>query len=298
MPKNLDVRLVVFDWAGTTVDFGCFAPVEAFVKTFAQRGVVVTTAEARMGMGLHKRDHLRALLRQPEVSQRWYRATGRDWTENDLESLYNSFIPVQVETAAERSQLVPDLLECVAELRRRGIRIGTTTGYFRAAAERVYEAARLQGFDPDCAICAEDVPRGRPAPWMMFHIMEKVGIYPSCTVVKVGDTAPDIEEGRNAGAWSVGVTQSSSAAGCTEEEFAALSVPQRQAKLDAVRRQFLDAGAHAAIESLAELPSLIDRIVVCLRSSRDSLPEHPAKEANVQQVVFPSQTNALYTKAE
>jgi phosphonoacetaldehyde hydrolase len=268
LPKNLDVRLVVFDWAGTTVDFGCFAPVEAFVKTFAQRGVVVTTAEARMGMGLHKRDHLRALLHQPEVSQRWHRAAGRDWTENDLESLYNAFIPLQVDTVVGRSQLVPGLLECVAELRRRDIRIGTTTGYFRAAAERVYEAARGQGFTPDCAICAEDVPNGRPAPWMMFHIMEKVGIYPPCAVVKVGDTVPDIEEGRNAGAWSLGVTQSSSAAGCTPEELAALSAPQRQAKLDAVRKQFFDAGAHAVIDSLAELPGAIDRIVVRLHSSR------------------------------
>jgi phosphonoacetaldehyde hydrolase len=95
---------------------------------------------------------------------------------------------------------------------------------------------------------------------MIFRIMEKVGVYPPCSVVKVGDTVPDIEEGRNAGAWSVGVTRSSSAVGCTEDELAALSGPQRQAKLDDARRQFLDAGAHAVIDSLAEIPSLLDRL--------------------------------------
>jgi phosphonoacetaldehyde hydrolase len=101
---------------------------------------------------------------------------------------------------------------------------------------------------------------------MMFRIMETVGVYPSYTVVKVGDTVPDIEEGRNAGVWSVGVTRSSSAVGCTEEELAALSEPQRQAKLDDARRQFLDAGAHAVIDSLAELPSLVDQVAISLGS--------------------------------
>lgn len=259
---NSKVRLVVFDWAGTTVDFGSFAPVDAFVRTFAHHGVVVTPAEVRVGMGLHKKDHLRALLRQPDLSQRWNRAAGRDWTEEDLEALYTTFRPLQVETVAEHAQLVPGVLECVATLRRRDIRIGATTGYFRAAAERLSEAARRQGFVPDCSLCAEDVPVGRPAPWMMFRIMEKAGIYPPCTVVKVGDTIPDIEEGRNAGAWSVGVTRSSSTVGCTEEELAALSALQRRAKLDDARRQFLDAGAHAVIDSLADLPNVVDQFAV------------------------------------
>ena len=101
LSTNHEIRLVVFDWAGTTVDFGCFAPVDAFVRTFAHHGIAVTPAEVRVAMGLHKKDHLLALLRQPEVSQRWNRATGRTWTERDLESLYNTFIPLQMETVAE-----------------------------------------------------------------------------------------------------------------------------------------------------------------------------------------------------
>ena len=28
------LEAVIFDWAGTTVDYGCFAPVEAFIKAF------------------------------------------------------------------------------------------------------------------------------------------------------------------------------------------------------------------------------------------------------------------------
>src|SRR5206468_1552925 len=75
----LDIRLVILDWAGTTIDFGSRAPLTAFVRTFAQHGVTVTTAEARGPMGLPKRDHLRTMLQMPGVARRWREALGRDW---------------------------------------------------------------------------------------------------------------------------------------------------------------------------------------------------------------------------
>jgi phosphonoacetaldehyde hydrolase len=249
---------VVFDWAGTTVDHGCYGPVAAFVRVFAHHDVKVSTAEARGPMGLHKKDHLREMLRSPEITERWRRAHGRDWTECDVGVLYQDFIPLQLEVIDEHSRLVPGLLGCVAELRCQGIHIGATTGYFQAAAERVYDAARVQGYVPDHAVCAEDVPEGRPAPWMVFRIMEQLGVYPPATVVKVGDTVPDIEEGLNAGAWSVGVTRTSSEVGCTEAEWATLGPAERQARLTHARNKLLDAGAHAVLESLAELPALLD----------------------------------------
>jgi phosphonoacetaldehyde hydrolase len=266
MSASNEIRLVVFDWAGTTLDFGCFAPVDAFVRALAHHGVTVTPAEVRVGMGLHKKDHLRTLLSQPEISQRWHRATGRTWTEKELEAIYDTFVPHQLEAVAAHTQIVPGLMECVETLRQRGIRIGATTGYFRAAADCLYEAARRQGYVPDISLCADDMAVGRPAPWMMFRIMETLGIYPPNTVVKVGDTVPDIEEGRNSGAWSVGVTRSSSAVGCTVEELAALPAAVRQAKLDHARRVFFDAGAHAVIDSLADLPRAIDDFNLRLRS--------------------------------
>jgi len=255
-----EVRLVVFDWAGTTVDHGCFAPVAGFVRTFARHGVELAPSHVRGPMGLQKRDHLLAMLRMPEVARRWRDAHGRDWDDADVERLYQDFVPLQMEVLDEHSHLVPGLPECVAELRRRGVRIGGTTGYFREAAERVYRLAERQGFVPDCKVCAEDVPQGRPAPWMLFRVMEALRVYPAASVVKVGDTVPDIGEGLNAGAWSVGVTGSGSVVGCTPEELTSLSEDDRRARLAAARRMLLDAGAHAVIDSLGELPALLDDI--------------------------------------
>jgi phosphonoacetaldehyde hydrolase len=216
-------------------------------------------------MGLDKKDHLRSMLQDPEVARRWNQVHDQEAMAQDVEQLYHDFKLLQLEQIERHGRLVPGLSECVAELRRRGVRIGATTGYFREAAERVYRAARDQGFVPDCTVCSEDVPEGRPAPWMVFRIMEALRVYPSAAVVKIGDTVPDVEEGLNAGAWSIGVTSTGSDVGCTEEELAALPEGERRERLARARRLLLHAGSHAVIDSLAELPSLVDDLEARVR---------------------------------
>jgi phosphonoacetaldehyde hydrolase len=258
MREETGIALVVFDWAGTVIDFGCRAPLEAFMELFARQGVPLSVEEAAAPMGRHKKDHLRALLDNPDIRERWRKQHGRVWNEADLEALYQELAPLQLAAIERYTNLTPDVHECVAELRRRGIRIAGTTGYFRAAAERCAAAAQFQGYTPDCNVCGDDVPAGRPAPWMIFRCMEALGIYPPAVVVKVGDTLVDIEEGRNAGAWSVGMIDSSSLMGCTREELAALPLSELLRRREEIRTQLLAAGAHAVIESLVQLPPVID----------------------------------------
>ncbi len=260
MPRENRIRLVIFDWAGTTVDHGGRAPLAPFVRAFASCGVEITTEQARGPMGLSKKDHLRALLSLPVVAQRWRERHGGDATEDDVDELYRRFMPLQLEVIDEFAGLVPGLLACVAELRRRGIAIGATTGYFRDAAERVYRLAAEQGYRPDHCVCAEEVPAGRPAPWMVFRNMEALGVFPPSTVLKVGDTVPDIAEGLSAGAWSVGVVRSGSEVGCTEREWAVLPQPEQHQRLASCRAKLLAAGAHAVVDTLAELPAMVNEL--------------------------------------
>ena len=109
-------------------------------------------------------------------------------------------------------------------------------------------------------ICADDVPAGRPAPWMIFRAMEATGVFPPAAVVKVGDTVIDIEDGRNAGAWSVGVVDSSSEMGLTAEELAGLSATERERRREAVLNRYEEARCDAAIRTIDQLPSLVDEI--------------------------------------
>jgi phosphonoacetaldehyde hydrolase len=255
------IRLVVFDWAGTTVDHGCFAPVTPFREALRRHGVEVSIAEARAPMGLQKRDHLRAILRAPDVAARWRASHQRDWTEDDVSRVYEGdFVPLQLECVERSSELVPGLLETVASLRARGIKIGTSTGYFAEAAELAYAAAARQGYVPDYNVHPGMVSAGRPAPWMIFRNMEALGVYPPAAVLKIGDTIPDVEEGLAAGVWSVGVTRTGSDVGLTAEAFAALPAAEQQARLSAAAGTLRRAGAHAVIPSVQDLPDLIDHL--------------------------------------
>jgi phosphonoacetaldehyde hydrolase len=266
--KPNGIKLVLLDWAGTVLDFGCRAPAGAFVAAFAGAGVTVSITEARGPMGLHKKDHIRAMLKVPEIGQRWQGATGKAWTEADVDALYRTVTPMQVEAAKKHAELIPEVLACVAELRKRGIKIAGSTGYFREAAEVCYTAAERQGYKPDFAICADEVPAGRPAPWMIFRAMEALDVYPPTAVVKVGDTLIDIADGQNAGVWSVGVVDSSNEIGLSEAEWSALSEEDKDARRSVVHDRYAEAGADAGIDSLAELPELIDELNAILKAKQ------------------------------
>ena len=259
------IRLVIFDWAGTIADHGCFGPVAPFVKVFALKGIEVSVADARKPMGLHKRDHLCAMAEIPGIAAKWRALHDRPFGPIDLDELYEAFIPLQLEENRRGARIIPGLIECAEALRAHGIRIATSTGYFRAAAELVYDAAKEQGFVADCDVCAEDVSAGRPAPWMIFRNMEKLGIYPASAVVKIGDTVPDVGAGLNAGAWSIGVTSTGSEVGLSADELSALPADRRRSLVEKAERTLSEAGAHAVIESIAKTPKLIESLDARLR---------------------------------
>jgi len=254
------IRLVVFDWAGTTVDHGCFAPVAPFVEALRRHGVAISDADARGPMGLDKKEHLRALLALPDADRQWRDMHSHGPTSQDIERIYLDMMPLAVESVVAHGGLIAGLLNVAEELRGRGIKIGASTGYFKEAAHVCYEAAAKQGYTPDFAVCASDVPSARPAPWMVYRNMEGLGVYPAPTVLKVGDTVPDIGEGLNAGCWSAGVVATGSDLGLSEAEFSALAADERSRRMDAVRDKLLDAGAHDVLDTIRDVPRLVEEI--------------------------------------
>jgi phosphonoacetaldehyde hydrolase len=265
------IRLVVFDWAGTSVDHGCFAPIRPFVETFATLGIRLSADEARGPMGLHKKDHLRALLAIPEITERFTGAMGRAPTEADVERLYErEFVPRQMEALRGAGRPIDGVVEAVAWLRKRGIRIGSSTGYFRDALEAVAAEAARAGYSPDFAFCPGDVPAARPAPWMIFRNMEAAGVFPPRDVLKVGDTLPDIEEGLNAGVWTAAVARTGSEVGLSAPELEALPDAERAKRISRARERLAGGGAHFVIDSVAELPGLVREIDT--RLSRGEVP--------------------------
>lgn len=254
------IGLIVFDWAGTVIDHGSRAPVEVFVEVFRRADVPITVAEARGPMGKAKREHIASILAVPRVADAWRDRFDRDATDEDIDRLYEDFLPLQREVLSRHSEVIPGVPEVIAECKRRGIRIGSSTGYTRALMDIVAPIAREQGFDPEVILCADDTPRGRPAPWMIFRAAEAMGVYPMDRVVVVDDTVPGIEAGRNAGAWTVAVTRTGNAIGLSLDELGQVKPGDLSSRLETASKTFRDAGAHVLIESVADLLPVLDEL--------------------------------------
>lgn len=256
------LEAVIFDWAGTIVDFGSFAPTQIFVDAFASAfNFKLTLEEARGPMGLGKWQHIEALGKDPVIGARWQAQFGKPMGNDDIDHIYRTFIPLQVERVGEHSDLIPGAQATVTALREQGLKIGSTTGYPRQVMDRLMVEAADKGYKPDCTVCADDLAAGaRPGPWMALQcVLElKVGAVAHC--VKVDDTLPGIFEGVSAGMWTVGLALSGSPAGLTLAQYQAATAEELADIRSKVTPEFKAAGAHYVIDSVADLAPVLQDI--------------------------------------
>ncbi len=244
---------VIMDWAGTAVDYGCFAPLNAFLKVFSEeKGIDITYRQAREPMGLLKIDHIKAILSMPEVNEKFRALYKRDWNKRDVDEMYTSFEKHLFASLKDFTTPIPGVLETMAMLREQGIKIGSTTGYTAKMMEIVRPGAEAKGYRVDNLVTPNEVPAGRPAPYMIYKNMIDNS--------KVGDTIADIKEGVNAKVWSVGIVTGSNEMGVSEEEYNSRPAEEWESLKKEVRERMLAAGAHFVLDTIAELPACIEKI--------------------------------------
>jgi phosphonoacetaldehyde hydrolase len=254
------LKAVVFDWAGTVVDFGSQAPAGAFIQLFARYGVPISEAEARAPMGLPKRDHIIAIAQTPGVAARWRTSQGETFDEAHADRLYEEFGPMSAWAAAQSAELVPGTLLVLASLKERGLRVGSNTGYSREIMRDVAAIAARQGFEPACMVCADDVPRSRPSPMAMYRCFLELDVWPASSVVKVDDTVPGLQEGRHAGCWTVGVLASGNEVGLSLAAWRSLDASAQAVRLQRASTALSRAAPDYVIDTVADLPPVLDII--------------------------------------
>ncbi|MET3288662.1 phosphonoacetaldehyde hydrolase [Brevibacillus fluminis] len=254
------IKAVIFDWAGTTVDYGCFAPLDVFIEVFRKRGIEVLHEEARAPMGLLKWDHIDTMLKMERIANLWKEKYGRTPTEKDVDMLYADFEPMLFSILKNYCTPIPGVLELVERLRRDGIKIGSTTGYTKEMMAVVAPEAKKRGYAPDSMVTPTEMPQGRPYPWMCYQNAINLGVYPMKHVIKVGDTLSDIKEGVSAGAWSVGILKGSSELGMNEQEVAVCDPDELADRMEAVAKKFKAAGADYIIDTIGDLDKVIPKI--------------------------------------
>jgi phosphonoacetaldehyde hydrolase len=252
-------NLVIFDWAGTMVDFGCMAPIEALVEAFARHGVALDETLARADMGKAKIDHVCALLAYPEVAKAWSAATGAAPGDADVAALMDDLGPLMRDAAAQASALIPGAAEAVAALRAAGLKIASSTGYTREMMAPVLVRAAEQGYAPDHLVCSGETPAGRPSPLMVYKACAELGVWPLSRVVKVDDSEAGIEEGVAAGCFTVGVSASGNTVGLSRDALAALAPDDRARRIAHAEARLKAAGADLVIDSVAELVPALRR---------------------------------------
>ena len=254
------IRSVILDWAGTTMDYGCMAPAVVFVEVYKRQQVPISMDEARAPMGAHKRVHIKKISEQDAVRERWQEAHGRLPTDDDVDAMFAEFVPLQLECLSEYSEMIPGALDAVEQCKKRGYKIGSTTGYLPEMMEINLRDAERQGYVPDSTVSAGQVPAGRPYPFMCLQNMINMQVSPVEACVKVDDTIPGVEEGLNAGMWTVGLAISGNEVGLPLDEWEALPEDEKQAKSERAYRRMETCGAHYVVDTIADLMPCLDDI--------------------------------------
>ncbi len=299
--KGRRLDLVILDWAGTTVDYGCFAPAVAFVEACEQVGFKLNIEEARVPMGLKKDEHIQEFLglgrryQDHPLVQRvvkgWTEQFGMAPTQKDSIEIFQRFIPAQIAALPKYAELIPGTLEAVAELRKQGLKIGSTSGYMghdtspdQDMMQILLKEAEKRGYVPDVSVCATghvaerdwnketwkyskvDLPQARPAPWMCSENARRLNVYPSYCCLKVDDTVDGVLEGVNAGMWTIGLVKTGSDMGLSQADVEALPQEELWGRLQANAERMRKAGADYIVEGIWEVPKIVEQINYSLKT--------------------------------
>lgn len=182
------IALVVFDMAGTTIEDAGQVP-EAFEAALAARGLAVSADELRAVRGASKREAIRLLVERQ-----------RPALLPEVEAIFGEFREhLSGRFRRDGIGTIGGAAQAFVALRERGIKVALNTGFDRAITDLILETVGWGGDTVDAVICGDDVPDGRPAPYMIFRAMEATGTQRVAEVANVGDTALDLQAGANAG---------------------------------------------------------------------------------------------------
>jgi len=259
------LKAAILDWSGTTADAHVLAPAVVFYEVFKKHGVDITMAEARLPMGLRKDLHIAKILEIPAVRQRWIDTKGEEPTQATVDLLFEDFVPMQCECLREYTDLLPGAADTVNKLRSDyDLKIGSTTGFTEVMVDILLEDAAKQGYVPDVAVAGDHIQNNmgfRPAPFMVYENLVKLGVYPIEAAVKVDDTVTGVGEGLNAGCWSVGIYGWSNYTDVDSKEHWDNMSDAEKHERRMVSKEMLDnSGAHYVIETINDLPMVIEDI--------------------------------------
>ncbi len=192
------ITMVVFDMAGTTVDENNVV-YKTVREAINEEGFDFSLEQVlEVGAGKEKLQAIKSVLA----------LEGK--TDDELASKIFQQFNKKLENAYHTQDIFEqsNATKLFHALKQQGIKVVLNTGYNRKIAETLVEKIGWKlGEDIDALVTASDVTENRPKPDMILFAMKQLGISDASEVIKVGDSAIDVEEGKNAGcSINIGIT--------------------------------------------------------------------------------------------
>tara|TARA_E500000178_G_scaffold109397_1_gene109133 strand:- start:425 stop:1216 length:792 start_codon:yes stop_codon:yes gene_type:complete len=254
------IEAIVFDLAGTIIDFGSLAPSKVLIHIFNKFGITISRKEAVGPMGIEKRAHISQLINSKKISLFWKKKYNKKPGKQEIDKLFKLFNPELKKIIKHHSKLISGCKKTINFLKRKKIKLAVNTGYSEEILKIILSELKKQGFYPDISYSSSHANIGRPSAEIIYKIFSELNITMGSNCIKVDDTIPGLLEGVNAGMWVVGVIFSGNEFGKTEVEFNKLSSKDKIIFRKRVTNKFKRIGAHYVIDTIKDLPKTIELI--------------------------------------
>jgi len=250
------IKACVFDLGGTIVDKYSLSPLVSLQKAFSLKKIFVPNKLIIQDMGTRKFKHIQLLCNENLINTQFRIHNDRDISTVDMESIYNDFNDIQIQHMRLYLNVIPETSYIMRYLQDHSIKTGITTGFNKEQMDIAINLLRNNHIKIDSTVSSDFI--SRPHPYMIHTNMKQLQIEDPTQVIKIDDTCVGIQEGINAGCYTVGVARWS--VNMNMFSLDALTKDDIKNKLIISRKTLQDAGADFVIDSLDELPSIIKTI--------------------------------------
>ncbi len=254
------IRLCVFDLGGTIVDKYSLSPFLCLKEIFKNKGININDNLIFKDMGKEKKQHIKLILNDEYVGRNWFQLYGVYPNMIDEKIIYNEFNRYQLNEGMKNIEILPETKNCIHLLREKSISTGVTTGFNKPVMTYIRDKLIKNDIFIDKYVSSTCLDKpGRPAPYMINHIMDKLSIKDPKKVIKVDDTVVGLREGKLAGCITVGVAQWSTYMKMKSYDQV-ITKEEHVEKIKKCRNTLREGEPDFIINSLDELNPLIDMI--------------------------------------
>ena len=258
----MKIRACIFDLGGTIVDRYSRTPFISLKNTFNKYGIILSDKLIYKDMGMYKLNHIQEIMKNPYIKSIWKRKHGIYPSKKEEFILYSDFIETQKMNSLEHLDIIPETNLCINYLKNNDIKIGVTTGFNQDIMNIIKNMLDDNNILIDSYVSSTCLREpSRPHPSMILENLERLNIKSPKNVIKIDDTCVGIEEGKNAGCITVGVSRWSTYMKiCDLNDEKNLTLEKLKKRNDESKYLLKKAKPDYLITTLNEIPNVIKDI--------------------------------------